>query len=132
MNGMTTDFIQESLHTVAITFPQSKAPSMLRASYDPKTWTNIIRGAHSSSNKTHPYFVMDDTDEGQAILLGTNPSDLTKESLVGLETAQLHELARRYKVEFHHRNKKEAIAFKILAAVAEGVIPETVKADSGE
>jgi hypothetical protein len=123
--GMTTDYKQESLHTVAIKFPATGKPSFLRSSYNEKTWQFMVLRAHNDKS-INAYFVMDDTEEGQAILQGTDTSDISPEFLVGLDEPVLREMADRYEIKHTAKNNKKAIALKIMAAIADGVKPKAV------
>lgn len=128
--GMPTAYTEESLHIVAMKFPNTGKPSFLQSSYPAKTWNMMILRA-----KLHPeigggpQFIMDDSEEGQAIIMGTDPADLTLESLVGMDGDVLLELAGRYGVKnVTAKTKKPAVAFKILSAIAEGVKPSPANA----
>jgi hypothetical protein len=122
MQGMTTDYTVESQHTVAIKFPETKRPPMLKSSYPPNTWRNIVSHAHRDRT-IQAHFVMDDSDEGRMMLQGTDPSDITTEFLLGMEEVDLREMADIYSVKHTTKNNKKAIALKIMAAIADGVQP---------
>ena len=129
--GMQSDYKKESQETVAIRYPKTKKPTLFRSSYNPQTWNFMVMRAMQ-----HPElgceFVTMDSDEGQAILQGTDPSDLTPEFLLGMDDSALRELAERYSVTLTSKNTKKAIALKIRAAIEDGVKPKpVVAANSG-
>jgi len=127
--GMQSDYKKESQETVAIKYPKTKKPTLLRSSYNPMTWNFMVMRAMQ-----HPEigaeFVSIDSEEGQAILQGTDPSDLTPEFLLGMDDLALRELADRYAITLTTKNTKKAIALKIRAAIEDGVKPKPVAAVS--
>jgi hypothetical protein len=132
-NGMTTDYRLESLSIVALKFPVTGRPMMLRSSYPIGTWRNIVSHAKRNAVTVQALFIQEDSEEGQAILLGTDSSDITPEFLQGLDDENLREMASRYEVKLNGKNNKKAIALKIMAAIADGVKPKVVgKPTSGE
>lgn len=127
--GMQTDFLKESQKTVAIKFPETGRPTFFRSSYNPKTWQNMIAEAHLNRN-IQAIFVSEDSEEGQAILQGTDPSDITAEFLMGLEEDNLRDMAKKYGISAKATSAKKSVALKILAAIAEGIKPNAKNADN--
>lgn len=119
--GMTTDFIEEAKHTVAIVYTNGRPP-MLQSSYSAEFWQQVVAQATLSKNMKHCRMVMDDTEEGQAIIDGTAPQDVTLEYLMGISIGQIRQMAVRYQVS--GAGKQKAIALKILAAIQDGVKPK--------
>jgi hypothetical protein len=119
--GMATDFIEEAKHTVAIVYTNGR-PSMFQTSYSAEFWTQVVAQATLSKNMKHCRMVMDDTPEGQAIINGTAPQDVSLEYLMGLDIGKIRQVAVQYGVS--GAGKQKPIALKILAAIADGVVPK--------
>lgn len=120
--GMTKDYVEESKHTVAMKFPNTQRPMMRRTSYSPKFWNMMVMRAHLDLDIA-AVFVMDNTEEGQAILHNTDLSEITQELLLSLSESDLLDMAELFGVKTTSKNPK-VIALKILAAKEEGVKPK--------
>lgn len=133
-SGMTTDYKKEALHTVALKFPATGRPMMFQTSYPPNTWRNMVSHAHRNANTVQAIFVMDTSEEGQQILQGTDPSDITPDFLIGLGEVRIREMAERYGVKYTAKSTIKSIALKIMAAIDDGVKPSPISAEavSGE
>jgi hypothetical protein len=121
MPGMQTDFIEESKHTVAIVFSNGRPP-LYRMDYPEKFWVQVVAQTSLSKSLNHARMVMDDTDEGQAVINGSRPSSITKEFLLGLEIGQLRRMAVAYGES--GAGKALPMALKILTAIEEGRKPK--------
>lgn len=120
---MPEDYAALASRTVAIKFPDTGRPMLLRSSYDEKTWDFMITQARLDRN-TLSKLVRDDSPEGQEILMGTDPSLITAETLMKLGEIKIRALAERYGVKTTTKNSVKSIALKILSAIADGVRPQ--------
>jgi hypothetical protein len=123
-------------HCVAIRFASGK-PSLLKSSYplDGEFWKWVVHRTIEEKD-IDAKLIMDDTDEGKAILDGTDLSAFSEEYLLGMdepgEDMKLRALAARFGVEVkpasqvapdRFKGYKASIALKICAAIKEGVKP---------
>jgi DNA-binding Xre family transcriptional regulator len=131
--GMQNNEIKAQ-HCVAIRFASGK-PSLLKSSYPWESWKWMIHRAIEAKD-IDAKLIMDDTDEGKAIVDGTDLSALTEEYLLGLdapgEDNQIRALAAKFGIELkpvsqidpgRFKGYKASIALKICAAIKEGVKP---------
>jgi hypothetical protein len=136
------DFRKTSLKAVAIKYPKTNKPMILRSDYQqgpmslqdplvPSMWELMVKRILDDP-KANGVVITEDSEEGQAILNGTPLVSVTKEFLLGLvgkdgDLARLREYASLYDVKFNEKTSANAIAFKVLAAVADGVKPKAPK-----
>lgn len=123
LQGMQTDYREEALHCVSMK-PENGKPMLLKSSYPFAVWHMMVMGAKLQPNSAKVRFIMDDTEEGQGIVQGTDLSDLTPEYLVALDEGELRLLAKRFKVEIKGTKfNPKVTALKIMTAIAEGAKP---------
>lgn len=127
-NAMKTDYEAIAKEVVAIQFPLSGRPPLLRSSYytesNPKQWTFLVKEAFNNRG-LGAVLVKESSEEGKAILNGTHPKDLTADYLMGLEEDSLKELAKTYKIRVTGKSTQKSIILGILRAVEEGAPTES-------
>ena len=132
------DFRKLAAKAVAITYPKSKKPPLLRADYvvnqfgdngfNCTQWELLVKRILDEP-KTGGVVVYEDTEEGQAFLDGTPTSSITYEFLMGLvdkdgDESRLRDFARLYEVKITDKQIPKVISLKILAAIADGAKPK--------
>ena len=126
-NAMTTDYFKLASTVVAITFPMTERPPLLRSSYqsgpEEKQWPMMVKEAYKNRD-IGAVLVQEDSEEGRAIVNGTVPKDLTESYLSTLDLSSLKNLANQYKVKVSGRSTTKTIIHGILSAAGEGVRPE--------
>jgi hypothetical protein len=122
---------EEAKHAVAIryeAFPSGRRPpDQIRSSgVSAIQWQWMVHRALTAKD-IHCRIIMDNTEEGRAILNGTDLSNITSEFLMGLdpegEDTKLREMAKRFGVNPKVGMKKKVIVLKVLAAKEEGIKP---------
>jgi len=132
MSGkMEKDYAKLAPQIVAIKFPETGRPSLLKASYPLRDWIFLVCGADLGKN-IHPRFIFEDSPEGQDILMGTPADDVTLEFLVGLSDEMLRAKAAQHGVKTSPKQAKKVIAFNILAALEESKNKGLTAAATGE
>ena len=103
-------------HCVALRYPNN--PILIyKSSYDEHTWHLMIMG-QKKRMEGQPQYLMDNTEEGQAILHGTFMSDLTQSFLMSQEVDTLVEIAKKRGIKTTLRDRL-ALTLKILSDQAE-------------
>ena len=122
---------EEAKHAVAIrydAFPSGRRPpDQLRSGgVSAEQWQWMVHRALTAKD-IHCRLIMDNTEEGRAILNGTDLSNITSEFLMGLDDpdddTKLREMAKRFGLTIKAGTKKKVIVLRILAAKEEGVKP---------
>jgi hypothetical protein len=122
---------EEAKHAVAIrydAFPSGRRPpdQIRSGGVSMEQWTWMVHRALTAKD-IHCRLIMDNTEEGKAILNGTDLSNITSEFLMGLdpvdEDTKLREMAKRFGLTIKPGTKKKVIVLRILAAKEEGTKP---------
>lgn len=113
---MPYDPVQFSKDIVAIRYPRTGKPDLLQSSYDPNLWSKLCVGADMGRN-VHAEFILRDTPEGQAVLRGTPPENMTDAYLMGLSDEDFKTVCDQYKVKAG-KSKKVAV-LSLMAAIEE-------------
>lgn len=101
---------------VAIRYPRTGKPDLLKSSYNDNMWAKLVVGADLQHN-TGAMLIHADTPEGQAVLRGTPPVNMTDSFLMGLSDQDFADICAQYKVKIL-KNKK-ATVLNVLAAIEE-------------
>lgn len=129
------DFRKVAAKTVAIKYKSGK-PMLLRSDYPISLlnqgvsipmWELMVKRVLDEP-KLGGTCVMEDSEEGQAILNGTPTASVTQEFLLGLGDKRLREFAELYGVKTSEKNSTKSVALKILSAIADGAKPKEATA----
>ena len=125
-NAMTLDYHKMASTIVAITFPRTNRPPLLRSSYpsgpEEKQWAMMVKEAYKNRD-IGAILVEEDSEAGRAIINGTVPEDLTDTYLASLDMPALRALAAKYNVKVSGRSTTKSIIHGILSAAGEGFKP---------
>jgi hypothetical protein len=114
--GMQSDYYKEAGETVAID-PRNGRPMFIRSGYPFAMWHKMVTAACLNKNLQHCRLIKEDSEEGQKIINGTLPHDLTLEFLLGLKAEALAAMAKVHGVD--PKGKPKVVAYKIMATANE-------------
>lgn len=127
------DHREEARKAVAIrydAFPSGKRPAdQIRSSgVSEEFWVWQVHAALTQKGlQGHCRLVMADSEEGKAIINGTDLANITNEFLLGLDPAdddtKLRDMAKRFKLDVKPGTKKKVTVLRILTEIEKGVKP---------
>jgi hypothetical protein len=125
------DHREEARKAVAIRydpFPSGRrAPDMIRSSgVSEEQWVWMVHRAITAPD-IHCRLIMADSEEGKAIINGTDLSNITNEFLLGLDPpdddTKLRDMAKRFKLDVKPGTKKKVTVLRILTEIEKGAKP---------
>jgi hypothetical protein len=117
---MQVDYPALAEKTVAITYPSTpKRPPLFRKDYldYERLWIGIVKEGHNNKDCK---LIVEDSDEGRALLTGEAPKVLTSDYLQLLGEDEIKTYATKYKVRITAKSTKNSLILGILRAIEEG------------